>query len=110
MHALLTVIRKKPEITTEDFRHFMKFDYGPTYEALPQTRSYTQYYLTDVMTDGAEDPIDAIVHIAFDSEADMHQALQSDTYEKAHRLREGYMRETSVGIHSAVIDEVVTLV
>jgi hypothetical protein len=36
MQALLTVIRKKPEITTEQFRHFMKFDYGPTYQALPK--------------------------------------------------------------------------
>jgi uncharacterized protein (DUF1330 family) len=63
-----------------------------------------------VITDGAEDPIDAIVHIAFDSEADMQQALQSDAYQKAHQLRENFMRETSIGIHSAVVDEVVKLV
>jgi hypothetical protein len=33
----------------------------PSYVELPQTREYVQYYLDDVMTDGAEDPIDAIV-------------------------------------------------
>jgi hypothetical protein len=36
---MLTVIRKRPEVTTEEFRHFMEVEYGPTYAALPQTRS-----------------------------------------------------------------------
>jgi hypothetical protein len=38
MFTMLTVIRKKPEVTTDDFRHFMEFEYGPTYSGLPQTR------------------------------------------------------------------------
>jgi hypothetical protein len=29
MFTLLTVIRKKPNITTEEFRHFMRYEYGP---------------------------------------------------------------------------------
>jgi hypothetical protein len=49
---MLTVIRKKPEITTKDFRHFMEFDYGPTYAGIPETRAYVQCYLSDVMSDG----------------------------------------------------------
>jgi hypothetical protein len=28
MFTMLTVIRKKPDITTEDFRHFMEVEYG----------------------------------------------------------------------------------
>ena len=44
MFTLLTVIRKKPSITTEDFRRFMEVDYGPTYVGLPETREYIQYY------------------------------------------------------------------
>ncbi|GAA5190066.1 hypothetical protein GCM10023322_44280 [Rugosimonospora acidiphila] len=110
MFTMLTVIRKKPEITTEEFRHFMKHDYGPTYQAMPQTRSYVQYYLSDVMTDGAEPPIDAIVQISFDSEEQMREALRTEGYRRAHELRQRYLRETSTGIHSAVVDEVVTLV
>jgi hypothetical protein len=42
MFTMLTVIRKRPEVSTEQFRHFMEFEYGPTYAALPQTREYVQ--------------------------------------------------------------------
>lgn len=110
MFTLLTVIRKKPEITTEDFRHFMEFEYGPTYAGLPETREYVQYYLSDLMNDGAEPAIDAIVRISFDSPEAMKKALQAESYKRAHKLREGFMRETSVGIHSAIVDKTVKLV
>jgi hypothetical protein len=110
VHTLLTVIRKRPEVTTEEFRHFMEVEYGPTYAGLPQTREYVQYYLSDVMTDGAEPPIDAIVKISFDSPEAMREALQADSYQRAHQARERYMQETSVGIHSAVVDQTVKLV
>jgi hypothetical protein len=110
MYTLLTVIRKKPEISTEDFRHFMKHDYGPTYQQLPQTREYIQYFVSDLATDDAEPPIDAIVRISFDSETALHEALQTEAYKKAHDLRQAYLRETSTGIHTAVLDETNQLV
>lgn len=110
MITLLTVIRKKPEVSTEEFRRFMKHEYGPTYQTLPQTRAYVQYHLTDLAADGAEDPIDAIVQISFESEEAMAEALATDAYKQAHALRERYMRETSVGIHSARVDDIVTFV
>jgi hypothetical protein len=71
MFTMLTVIRKRPEISTEEFRRFMEFDYGPVYAGLPQTREYVQYYVSDVHAD---------------------------------QMRQAYMRETSTGIHSAVVD------
>jgi hypothetical protein len=110
MFTMLTVIRKRPEVSTEDFRHFMEFEYGPTYARLPQTREYVQYFLSDVMTDGAEDPIDAVVRIGFESREQMQEALATEEYRKAHAMRQAYLRETSVGIHSAVLDATVTLV
>jgi hypothetical protein len=29
MFTMLTVIRKRPEVSTADFRHFMEVEYGP---------------------------------------------------------------------------------
>jgi hypothetical protein len=104
MFTMLTVIRKRPEISTEEFRRFMEFDYGPTYVELPQVREYVQYYLSDAHADDAEDPIDAIVRISFDSPESMREALQADSYRRAHQMRQAYMRETSAGIHSAIVD------
>jgi hypothetical protein len=109
MFTVLTVIRKRSEVTTDQFRHFMKNVYGPTYTEMPQTRSYVQYFLSDVATDTAEDPIDAIVQISFDSQEEMQKALQVPSYEAAAKAREAYMRDTSVGIHSAVVDETNTM-
>jgi hypothetical protein len=109
MFTMLTVIRKKSEVTTDDFRHFMEFEYGPTYSGLPQTREYVQYYLSDVTNDGGEPAIDAIVQISFDSPEKMKKALLTESYKKAHKLREAFMQETSVGIHSAVKDRKIGL-
>jgi uncharacterized protein (DUF1330 family) len=110
MLTLMTVIRKRPEVSTEEFRRFMESEYGPTYAALPQVREYVQYYLSDRAGDQAEDPIDAIVQISFDSEAAMREALATEEYRKAHELRKAYMRDTSAGIHSAVLERRVQLV
>jgi len=88
----------------------MKVDYGPTYQELPQTRAYVQYFLADLMTDDAEPPIDAIVQISFDSVEEMQEALKSESYQRAHELRKQYLQETSMGIHSAVVEETNRLV
>ena len=110
MLTLMTVIRKRPEVSTEDFRRFMESEYGPVYAALPQVREYEQYLLSDLARDGAEEPVDASVRISFDSEATMREALATEEYRRAHELRKAYMRDTSLGIHSAVLDRQVRLV
>jgi uncharacterized protein (DUF1330 family) len=101
----MTVLRKRPEVSTEEFRHFMEHEYGPAYVAMPQVRRYVQRYVTDLTTDPAE-PMDAIVEISFDSSQAMRAALDTDTYRQAHRLRQAYMAD----VHSAVVDREVTLV
>ncbi len=110
MYTLITAIRKCPEVSTAEFRRFMEFDYGPTYVSMPQTRSYVHHYVTDLMTDGAEAPFDAIVQISFDSKDAMHEALSSNAYQRAHELRQAYMLDSSVGIHSVLVDRTVRLV
>ena len=110
LHTMLTVIRKKSTVTTEDFRHFMKNVYGPTYRELPQTKAYVQHFVSDLATDGAEPPIDAIVQISFESEEKMREALQADSYRQAAEARKASMQETSVGIHPLLIEQTVTMV
>ncbi|TFV33003.1 hypothetical protein E4K10_28140 [Streptomyces sp. T1317-0309] len=110
MLTLMTVIRKRTEISTEDFRHFMEHEYGPTYAALPQVREYVQYYLSDSGGDGAEEPIDAIVRISFDSEAAMREALATEEYRGPTACGRRTCATTSAGIHSAVLDRQVRLV
>jgi hypothetical protein len=49
------VTRKRPEISTEVFRHFRKVDYGPTYAGIGQVREFEQYHLVALTKDGAEE-------------------------------------------------------
>ncbi|NMO50741.1 EthD family reductase [Actinoplanes sp. TBRC 11911] len=105
MYTLMTVLRKKPEVSTEDFRHFLEHEYGPAYVAMPQVRHYVQRYVTDLATDPA-DPMDAFVEISFDSPEAMREALDTDGYRQAHERRQAYMAD----IRSAVVDREVKLV
>jgi hypothetical protein len=55
------VTRKRPEISTEVFRHFRKVDYGPTYAGIGQVREFEQYRLADLTTDGAKEDGERVV-------------------------------------------------
>jgi hypothetical protein len=110
MHTLMTVLRKRPEISTAVFRHFMEFEYGPIYAAMPQIKAYVHYYLTDISRDTADRPIDAIVLISFASPESMKVALSSDEYQKAHSMRQAYISEASDGIHPSLVEKIVKLV
>jgi len=110
MFTIAVVVRKKPEVSTEEFRRIWKDVYGPMYRQMPQVKSYFQYHLSDRRKDNAEDPIDGLVLMSFDSEADMKEAWQTEIYKKAAKIRESIMRETAVGVHVALVDEIVEII
>lgn len=78
--------------------------YGATVRASERTREREAQLVQD------QEPIDAIVRIGFESEQKMREALATEEYQRAHGLRVAYMRDTSVGIYSAVLDRRVQLV
>lgn len=110
MYELMTVIRKKPDVSTEAFRDFMENQYGIVYAAMPEVRRYVHYYLDDLVGDGIEEPIDAIVNIAFDSRETMQMALSTEAYWDAAQRRSAFIRESSRGIHPALVTKTVRFV
>ena len=110
MFTIAVVVRKRPEVSTKEFRRIWKEVYGPMYRKLPQVKSYVQYHLADRRKDDAEDPIDGIVLMSFDSEKDMQEAWQTETYQEAKKIRESIMRETAIGVHVASVDERVIII
>lgn len=110
MFTIAVVLRRKPEVSIEEFRRVWKEVYGPLYRSIPQVRSYVQYHLQDRRKDAAEDPIDGIAVMSFDSEADMHEAWKTETYQKAAKIRESIMRETAVGVHVTSVDELAVII
>ena len=75
-----------------------------------QVKYYKQYHLSDRRKDASEDPIDGAAIMSFDSEADMREAWNTETYKAAAKIRESIMRETAVGVHVTSIDEVVKII
>jgi len=110
MFTIAVVLRKRPDLSTAEFRRIWKEVYGPMYRQMPQVRSYFQYHLSDRRKDETEDPIDGIAIMSFDSEADMKAAWQTREYQQAALIRESIMRPTAVGVHVASVDECVQVV
>ncbi|MCB0326522.1 MAG: hypothetical protein KDD52_02785 [Bdellovibrionales bacterium] len=80
------------------------------YRDLPQVKSYQQYHLSDRRKDDAEDPIDGIAILGFESEEEMKEAWDTEQYRNAAKIRESIMRETAVGVHVTSIDEIVQII
>jgi uncharacterized protein (TIGR02118 family) len=110
MFTIVVTVRKRPEVSKEEFRRIWKEVYGPMYRQFPQVKSYVQYHLADRRKDNSEDPIDGLAIMSFDSEADMREAWSTEEYKKASKIRESIMRETAVGVHVTSVDEMVQIV
>jgi len=110
MFTIAVVVRKRPEVSQKEFRRIWRDVYGPMYRQMPQVKSYVQYHLADRRKDDAEDPIDGIAVMSFESEADMKAAWATEVYKKAATIRESIMRETAVGVHVASVDELVKII
>lgn len=110
MFTILVVVRKRPEISTQEFRRIWKDVYGPYYKKMPQVKSYVQYHLDDRRKDDAEDAIDGVAVLSFDSEEAMKEAWATDIYQEATKIRETIMRETAVGVHVTSLHETVQIV
>jgi uncharacterized protein (TIGR02118 family) len=110
MFTIVVVLRKKEEVSKEDFRRIWKEEYGPLYRQIPQVKFYHQYHLADRRKDDAEDPIDGLAVMGFDSEEDMKIAWATDIYKKAAKIRESIMRDTALGVHVASVDELATII
>ena len=110
MFTILVTVRKRPEVSTEEFRRVWKEDYGPMYRQMPQVKSYQQYHLCDRRKDDTEDPIDGVTIMSFESEEEMQKAWDTEIYKKAAKIRESIMRETTVGVHVTSVDELIQIV
>jgi len=110
MHELMTMIRKRPEVSAADFRRFMKLEYGPTYVAMAEVKRYVQYYLDDLSSGSGAPPVDAIVYIAFGSVEEMKVALATESYANAAGARQAYMLDGPIGIHPTLVAAVKNLV
>jgi len=110
MFTILVTVRKRSEVSTDEFRRIWKEEYGPMYRQMPEVKSYQQYHLNDRRKDDTEDPIDGVAIMSFDSEDDMKKAWQTDVYKEAAKIRESIMREMAVGVHVTSVDELVNII
>jgi uncharacterized protein (TIGR02118 family) len=77
------LLNKKPEWSLEDFRHYWSDTHGPIAAKLPGLRSYLQHHVVDSVQRGISykrgpEQLDGFSELAFDDEASMHAAFNSD--------------------------------
>lgn len=110
MYTITVILRKRPEISVTEFRRIWKEVYGPFYAKMPQVKSYVQYHLADRKTDLSEDSIEGVAILSFESKNAMREAWKSDIYKEAAKIRNTFVRETTIGVHVAAVEEKVVIV
>jgi uncharacterized protein (TIGR02118 family) len=83
----LTLLRRKPGISVEEFQHHWLEVHGPLVSALPGVRRYAQNHVTASATRAGyptvELGIDGIVEFVFESAESMREAFDSEAGRRA---------------------------
>ena len=75
------ILRKKPEMTTQEFWDYWENSHGKLIAKISGLVKYVQYHVGSEISDATDEPIDGIAELWFDSEEAQKQAYQTEEYE-----------------------------
>ena len=104
------ILRKKPSISVEEFRHHWKTVHGPLIASIPGVKRYIQYHIHSDTLDSNESPLDGLAELWFDSEEAQKKAWESEEYKRVVADEPNLFEMNSHCIHPVMTDEVVELV
>lgn len=76
----LSFIKRKTDMSRDDFFSYWKDIHGPMALALPGLREYTQCHATASMYEHGEPPYDGVAALTFDTMGDLYFALDSPAF------------------------------
>ena len=103
------VLRRKPGMNVEQFRHHWENVHGPLIAKLPKLRRYVQHHVHSEIKDDHEIPIDGIAEIWFDSEEDQKAAYASEEYQRVIADQPNLFERTSRCVHPVMTDRSVEI-
>jgi uncharacterized protein (TIGR02118 family) len=108
MIKYLSILRKKPSWTEEEFRHHWKNVHGALIAQLPGLMKYTQYHVQSAVLPGVEqvdEPIEGIAELWFESEEALKQAMESPVGQRVTQDAAELLERTNHYDHLLIVKE-----
>lgn len=107
------VLRRRPDLTPEEFHEYWKTTHGPLVAKLPGLVRYTQHHVTSIPREEYtqdELPIDGIVETWWESQEALAYVQQSPELQTVMADEARFMGRSNRYVHTLMVTESVTLV
>ena len=104
------VLRKKPGMSTQQFRRYWKDVHGPLIAALPGLIKYVQYHVRSELIDDAGTPIDGLAELWFESDEAQKRSYATPEYRAVVSDEPNLFEMSGHYIHPMMTEDTVVLV
>lgn len=104
------ILRHKPGMTTHEFWDYWENIHGPLIAKIPGLIKYIQYHVQSERSDEADDPIDGIAELWFESDEAQKKSYQSLEYQAVVNDEPNLFEMNSHYVHPVMTKKVVTIV
>ena len=104
------ILRRKPGMSTDEFRRHWREVHGPLIARLPGLIKYVQYHVRSEALDDTEAAVDGLAELWFESEEAQKRAYATAEYEAVVEDEPNLFLMTSHYIHPVMTDETVVQV
>ncbi|MEM9242835.1 MAG: EthD domain-containing protein [Pseudomonadota bacterium] len=104
------ILRRKPEMSVEEFWNYWENIHGPLIAKIPGLIKYIQYHVTSERLDEVDEVIDGIAELWFDSDEAQKKAYQSAEYQAVVDDEPNLFEMNSHYVHPVMTKKVVSVV
>lgn len=104
------ILRRKPDMSAEEFWNYWENVHGPLIGKIPGLIKYIQYHVESERLDEMDDPIDGIAELWFDSEEAQKQAYQSPEYQAVVADEPNLFEMNSHYVHPMMAKKMVSII
>lgn len=103
------ILRKKPEMTRQEFWDYWENIHGQLIAKIPGLIKYVQYHVTSELTDPLDDPIDGIAELWFESVEEQVRAYSTEEYKAVVNDEPNLFEMNSHFVHPVMTKKVVVV-
>jgi len=104
------ILRRKEEMSVEEFWHYWENVHGPLIAKIPGLIKYIQYHVESERLDNIDDPIDGLAELWFESEETQKKAYQSPEYQAVVEDEPNLFEMNSHYVHPVMSKKIVTII
>lgn len=104
------ILRRKPEMSIEEFRNHWETIHGPLIAKIPGLIKYLQYHVRSEQLDNTDAPIDGIAELWFESEESQRKAYETQEYQAVVKDEPNLFEMNSHHVHPVTTEKIVNIV